>query len=79
MKISQIVGISADCDQSGDGVSKNNESCNICIIWLKSVLARYKKTWESVYLWIIHKGSRRHNFANSWFICFETKYEETEK
>ena len=30
--ISQIVGISEDCDQNGDRVSKNNVSCHICIV-----------------------------------------------
>ena len=34
--ISQIVRISECCDQNSDGVSKNGESCHICIMWLKS-------------------------------------------
>ena len=28
-----------DCDQNGERVSKNDESCHICIRWLKSYLS----------------------------------------
>ena len=41
--ISQNVGISEVCDQNGVRVSKNNKSCHICSMRLKSVLAQYEK------------------------------------
>ena len=30
-------------DQNGDWVSKNDESCHICIRWLKVILVNYEK------------------------------------
>ena len=39
--ISQVVGIGKSCDQNGERVSKNNKSCFICNIWLKTLLEKY--------------------------------------
>ena len=41
--ISQIVGISRDCDENGGRVSKNDNNFNICIKRLKGVLVKYEK------------------------------------
>ena len=47
----KFVGFSKGCDQNGDRVSKNNESCNICIRWLKSCFCELWKIWDSVYMY----------------------------
>ena len=43
MIISRIVGISEDCDQNGERVSKTDKSCHVCIMRLKGVLVKYEK------------------------------------
>ena len=42
IKISQIVGVSAGCDQNDDRVSKNDKSCHICSMRPKVVLVKYR-------------------------------------
>ena len=46
----RFVGFSNGCDQNCDRVSKNDESCHICLRWLKSCFSELWKIWDSVYL-----------------------------
>ena len=40
--IGQTVGISKNCDQYSDRVSKYDKSCHICSMRLKGLLVKYK-------------------------------------
>ena len=41
------------CEQNGDKVSNNDQSCHICVTWLKG---RTWKIWDSVYKYVLHVG-----------------------
>ena len=68
--ISQIVRISEDCDQNGDRVSKNDESCHICIMW-KKCFSKIWKIWDSVYIIWLQLRNKYFGLHNNFdsFLC----------